>query len=333
MRVGLEFNLDNPAAWQQDTSRLYGFMLEMCEEADHLGIDSLLFSEHHVWAPHGHLTQPLVFAAAVAGRTRTTRVGSGVVVAPLHRAVQIAEAAAVVDLVSGGRLDLGLGAGYRAREYELFGADLTRRYEETDRRVGELRALWAAGDVNPLPVQERVPMFLGYMGPKGARRAGLLGEGLLTADAASWPPYRAGLADGGHDLSIAHMAGAIMGFVTDDPDRDWDVVKVHLAAKWDLYRQMFVEGTERPPPRPVDPDQLRANDMCGVLRWFVHDTPEGAAENIKRFTAGAPVKTVVVDAPLAGMSEGLIAQFVQTVCTRLRPLLVEFDPEDRWKGD
>ena len=124
-----------------------------------------LFSDDYVAAP-------LTFLAAVAARTSRVRLGTAVVLAPLHNAVEIAEQAAMVDLISGGRLDLGLGTGYRVPEYELFGADLRRRYAQTDAKAKEVRRLLSPGGVTPHPVQAEVPIWMGYQGPKGARRAG-----------------------------------------------------------------------------------------------------------------------------------------------------------------
>ena len=112
MKVGLYFDLRNPREWPQDWSRLYGFALEMCEEAERLGLDSIWVTEHHLF-DDGYLTQPLTFLAAVAARTTRVRLGTAIMLAPLRPAVQIAEEATVVDILSGGRLDLGLGAGYR----------------------------------------------------------------------------------------------------------------------------------------------------------------------------------------------------------------------------
>ena len=81
MNVGLYFDLRNPPAWAANTARLYGFALEMCEEADRLGVHSLWFSEHHMFED-GYLTQPLTFAAAAAARTRCARLGTAIIVAP-----------------------------------------------------------------------------------------------------------------------------------------------------------------------------------------------------------------------------------------------------------
>ncbi|MDQ1463513.1 MAG: hypothetical protein QOC73_454, partial [Actinomycetota bacterium] len=112
MRVGIYFDLRNPPAWRTSSSRLYGFTLEMCEEAELLGCESVWLTEHHLF-DDGYLPQPLTFAAAVAARTQRMRIGTGILIAPLHNPVEVAEQAAVVDILSDGRLDLGIGAGYR----------------------------------------------------------------------------------------------------------------------------------------------------------------------------------------------------------------------------
>src|SRR5262249_19235167 len=206
MRVGICLDLRNPPPWPQDPTHLYGFGLELCEEAEHLGAGSVWVTEHHMF-DDGYLPQTLTYAAAIAARTKHVRIGTGILIAPLHATVEIAEQVAVVDILSDGRVDLGLGAGYRVPEFELFGAGIEKRYSTTDARASELRELWAEGRVTPAPVQERLPIFLGYQGPKGARRAGRLGEGLLSGRASLWEPYRGGLREGGHDESTARMIG------------------------------------------------------------------------------------------------------------------------------
>src|SRR5689334_13601790 len=159
-------------------SRLYGFTLELCEEAERLGAHSVWVTEHHLF-DDDYLPQPLTMAAAIAARTKRVRIGTAIIIAPLHAPVEIAEQAAVVDLISDGRLDLGIGAGYRLPEYELYGKGMGKRYAVTDEMARELRRLWGEGGVTPAPVQRRLPVWMGYQGPQGARRAGLLGEYLL----------------------------------------------------------------------------------------------------------------------------------------------------------
>lgn len=325
MNVGIYFDLRNPPSWLTDGNRLYGFTLELCEEADGLGCHSIWLSEHHLF-DDGYLPQPLTLAAAVAARTKRARIGTAIVIAPLHHPVDLAEQAAVVDLVSAGRLDLGLGAGYRVPEFELYGAELSRRYAATDGCARELRRLWDV--VTPAPAQERLPIWLGYQGPQGARRAGLLGEGLLSADPRLWPPYRDALIEAGHDpAAAARMAGGVNGWVTDDPEGDWPMVSKHIAAQFDSYRRHMVEGTDRPPPRPVDPERLRSREQSRhPLDTIVYGTADDVAASIRTSTAGVPVETVFLWASIAGMPEDVVADNVRTICTKLAPLLADHAP-------
>jgi alkanesulfonate monooxygenase SsuD/methylene tetrahydromethanopterin reductase-like flavin-dependent oxidoreductase (luciferase family) len=319
--LGIYFDLRNPDRWPQEPARLHAFTLELCEEAERLGAGSIWLTEHHLF-DDGYLTQPLTFAAAVAARTTRVRIGTAIVIAPLHHPAELAEQAALVDLISDGRLDLGIGAGYRIPEYQLFDASAERRYAQTDDRARRLRELWAPGGVTPRPLQDPMPLWMGYQGPQGARRAGLLGEGLLTADAQSWQPYRDGLIEAGHDpATTARMAGGPNGWVSEDPERDWPWVSEHVAYQFDSYRRHMVQGTDMPIPRPVDPDRLRNSDRHDPLGAFLYDTPEGMAARIRTLTGDAPVETVFMWASVGGMPEDVVVANVQRLCTRLAPLL------------
>jgi alkanesulfonate monooxygenase SsuD/methylene tetrahydromethanopterin reductase-like flavin-dependent oxidoreductase (luciferase family) len=326
MRVGLYFDARNPPEWATESSRLYAFTLEMCEEAEHLGCHSIWLSEHHRF-DDGYLPQPLTLAAAVAARTRRARIGTAIVIAPLHHPAELAEQAAIVDIISGGRLELGLGAGYRRPEFDLYGADFASRYTETDGRTRELRRLWDEQIITPGPVQRRLPIWMGYQGPKGARRAGLLGEGLLSVDPGLVEPYRKGLVDGGYDPAQARMAGGIQAWISDDPDADWPIVARHLAHQVDSYRRHMVEGTDQPIPRAIDPDRLREREIGGPLSYFIYGTPEDVATRLRTYLGDAPVKTVYFWASLSGMPERMVASNVRMICTRLAPLLASESDE------
>jgi alkanesulfonate monooxygenase SsuD/methylene tetrahydromethanopterin reductase-like flavin-dependent oxidoreductase (luciferase family) len=321
MRVGLFIDLRNPYPWRQDPARLTAFTLEVIEEAEHLGIDSIWASEHHLFSDD-YLTAPLTFLAAAAARTSRVRLGTAIVIAPLHHAAEIAEQAVMVDLLSNGRVDLGLGAGYRVPEYGLFDADMGRRYGQTDEKARQVRRLLSPGGVAPRPVQAEVPIWMGYQGPQGARRAGLLGERLLNPDARSWEPYRAGLLEAGHDPSRGRMAGLVNAWVTDDPEADWPTVRPYLAHQLDSYNAHAVEGTGRPVPRPVDPERIRSG-APRLLSYFWCEQAEMVAANIRKFTAGAPVETVFIAASLSGMPEDMVVRHVRNIGTKLLPLLAD----------
>jgi alkanesulfonate monooxygenase SsuD/methylene tetrahydromethanopterin reductase-like flavin-dependent oxidoreductase (luciferase family) len=321
IKVGVYFDLRNPPQWRQNPSHLYGFTIEACQEAERLGASSAWFSEHHLFVDD-YLTSPLTFAAAVAARTSRIRLGTAILIAPLHHPAEIAEQSAVVDLVSDGRLDLGIGTGYRVPEFELYDASLKGKYAQTDAIARRLRELWSESGIRPGPVQERVPIWMGYQGPQGARRAGLLGEGLLSANAELWGPYSEGLAEAGHPIETGVMAGGISAWATDDPERDWPMLSRHLEHQLNTYRQHMVEGTDQPPPKPINLERVvNTAGGRGPLGSFTYGTPEMVAEEIRRTTAGAPVDTVFLWASIGGMDEATVMRNIETICTRLAPLL------------
>jgi alkanesulfonate monooxygenase SsuD/methylene tetrahydromethanopterin reductase-like flavin-dependent oxidoreductase (luciferase family) len=325
VQIGAYFDLRNPQRWRRDPVELYGSFLELCEEAEHVGLDSIWVTEHHGF-DDDYLPSPLTLLAAVAARTRRVRLGTGIVVAPLHPPAEIAEQAAVVDLLSGGRLDLGIGAGYRPPEFELYGADMRTRYRDNDARAGQLRALWASRKVTPVPAQERLPIWMGYLGPKGARRAGRLGEFLLAPDARLCPHYRVGLEQGGHEVASGRMGGGVQAWASDDPERDWPVVAEHLAEQQNSYRRHARIGyPDLPPFKPVDPEVLRSRRPRGFssLDHFVYGTPHEVADFVAEFTSGAPVDTLYFWAALPGMANEQILRNIRLIGTELAPLVRE----------
>jgi alkanesulfonate monooxygenase SsuD/methylene tetrahydromethanopterin reductase-like flavin-dependent oxidoreductase (luciferase family) len=296
----------------------------MCTAAESFGAASVWFSEHHLFDDE-YLSQPLTFAAAVAARTKHLRIGTAVTLAPLHRPVEIAEQAALVDVLSGGTVELGIGAGYRVPEYELYAASARRRFITTDTCAVDIARLWSR--VTPKPVQETPPIWMGYQGPKGARRAGKLGQGLLTADARCWHPYPEGLIEGGHDPGVGRMGGLVQAWVADDPEPDLPRVAPYVAYQLNSYMRHMLEGTGRPAPPPVDADHIRSGNSHGIFGPFWVDTPENVAKKILELTAGAPVRTVFVWASIGGMPTKLTMRHIETASTKLAPLLSAAGPD------
>ena len=317
LQCGLYLDLRNPPAERRPGDRVYGFTLEICQEADRLGIPAIWLSEHHAF-DDGYLPAATAFAAAVAARTRRARIGTALVIAPLKAAAQLAEEAAVVDLISGGRFELGLGPGYRCQEFDLYGASFDDRRAVTIERARTVRRMLSDGTVSPPPAQERLPIWLGFQGPRGARAAGRLGEYLLSPDPRLIAPYSDGLAEAGLTIRDGRMGGNLGIWVSEDPERDWPVVRERLHYTWDSYaRHAATDGTAR----PCDPDRMRANGFGAGDRHFIIDTPERVAGHLARFTAGTPISTVFFFTALGGMPDEMVRNHVTTIGTRLVPLL------------
>lgn len=322
MDVGFLFDLRNPPQWERPWGEHYGRALEFCEECEVQGCGGIWFTEHHLFED-GYLPQPLTFAAAAAARTRTVRIGTSVLLPALHHPAELAEEAALVDLISGGRLELGFGAGYRMPEFALFGADFGRRFAQTERHITQIRRLWEEGAITPGPVQDPVPLWGGFYGPRGATMAGRLGLGLLHVSRTVFEHYREGLSAGGHDPRTARVSDLLPVILADDPEAAWPRIAPHLAYQMNTYRQGAVVGTGQPSPPLIDPDELRDRGPDGP--WGMLDilTPEDAAIRIKGLISGLPVRHLIFWASIAGMPDDLVTRNIELVSQRLLPLLRE----------
>ena len=112
---------------------MFGRGTEIAQAADELGFDSIWCAEHH-FSTYGYLSRPLMYAVHLANNTKRIRVGSAVVVLPLHHPLIVAEEIATADILSNGRLDVGLGRGYQPYEFKRLGHDLSEsrdRFEES----------------------------------------------------------------------------------------------------------------------------------------------------------------------------------------------------------
>ena len=321
MKLGLYFDLRNPAPWARPWPEVYGRALDLVVEAERLGAASVWFSEHHLFSD-GYLPQPLTFAAAAAARTTRMRIGTAVLLAALRPAALVAEEAAVIDQISGGRLELGIGAGYSVPEYELYNADITKRYGLTDAAVAEIRRLLDEGIVTPPAAQNPVPIWLGYQGPQGAKRAGRLGVGLLSLDRALLDPYREGLVEGGHDPATARTGGMLDIIVADDPEAAFERILPHYAHQLNSYRAAAVAGSGRDAPKEITVEKLRSGAaQKGQIPGLRVLTPTDAVNAIRESTDGSPVEHVYLWASVAGMPDDLVERHVELTCTQVAPNL------------
>jgi alkanesulfonate monooxygenase SsuD/methylene tetrahydromethanopterin reductase-like flavin-dependent oxidoreductase (luciferase family) len=316
--LGLYFDFRNPRPWRRDPAEHYARSLELIEEADRRGIGGIWVSEHH-FVDDGYLPQPLTALAAIAARTRRARLGTAVVVAPLRPAVDIAEQAAIVDLVSGGRLELGLGAGYVATEFDAFGAAQAERYRATDERLAEIPRLWASGEVTPAPVQDPVPLWAGYLGPRGAARAGRLGVGLMTLSPDSHPIYVDALEQAGHDPTTARMGGVANMLIADDPDEAFERVLPHRTHQLNSYRLQAAAGTDHT-PRKLTIDEVRERGS-GVIEPLTVLTADQAVEYIRAICHGLPVTHLWFWASIGGMPDDLVHRQMELLVDEVQPAL------------
>ncbi len=328
MKVGIYLDLRNPPGWRRGWQELYAQKLDRVVEAERSGLDSVWLSEHHLFED-GYLPQPLTFASAIASRTSRIRIGTAVLLAPLRPAVQIAEEAAIVDLVSGGRLELGLGSGYLPDEFAAYGADHGRRFATLWERVQEVRGLWDEGRTTPPPAQARPRIWVGVGRKAAARRVGLLGESLLWLDPGILDDFRAGLAEGGHDPSAARVSGPAQIVLADDPEAAREAIREHHAYQQGSYLAQI--------ERQLPPGDSAPLSMARPLRLLVEGereaddtplppslhvlTPDQAGAWLAAWLQDSPVEHVFFWDSIAGMPDELADRHVALLASELAPRL------------
>jgi putative FMN-dependent luciferase-like monooxygenase len=192
----------------------YRLATEQIVHAEGVGFDSAWVAQHHFHEDEGGLPAPFVFLAQVAARTSRIRLGTGIVTLPLENPIRVAEDASVLDLLSGGRLELGVGSGGTPSSFAAFGLDSADRAAVFDRHLMILREALAGKPLGgedtlyPPAAQLIRRMWQATFSVGGGIRAGKAGDGLMlsrTQPRTKEAPH-ASLADLQHPIIDAYLA-------------------------------------------------------------------------------------------------------------------------------
>ena len=193
MKFGLYSSIADPPAGG-NLARCVEEVMDEAQLAEEHGFDSCFFGEHHQ-DRDGFLPSPLIVATAVASRTRRLKVGTSVILLPLHHPVQLAEDVVTLDIVSRGRIILGVGLGYQPADFRAFGIPMENRVGLLEEGIEVIRNCWSGKpfsfsgkhfqldevQVLPPPFQKpSPPLWIGASTPPGARRAGRLADGFVA---------------------------------------------------------------------------------------------------------------------------------------------------------
>jgi alkanesulfonate monooxygenase SsuD/methylene tetrahydromethanopterin reductase-like flavin-dependent oxidoreductase (luciferase family) len=193
MEFGLFFLMQRDEAWSEQA--VYESALEQMLAAESLGYHSVWFAEHH-FNDYGLCPAPPVLAAYVAARTTTLRFGMGVSLLPLHHPVDLAEQLAVLDVVSGGRLDVGIGRGGTLQDYQTFRSERADARQRVEEGIALMLQCWSGQPfdfqghfhsaehlyVRPRPLQQpHPPLFIAANSEDSVRSAARLGLPTLSS--------------------------------------------------------------------------------------------------------------------------------------------------------
>jgi putative FMN-dependent luciferase-like monooxygenase len=172
---------------QADPAERYRLATAQIIHAERCGFDSAWIAQHHFHEDEGGLPAPFVFLAQVAVQTSRIRLGTGIVTLPLELPIRVAEDSAVLDLMCGGRLEVGVGGGGNLSSYSAFGLDSAERTALLRGHLQVLRDAWAgrplAGGDRLYPANPRLVdrVWQATFTLDGARRAGAAGDGLMLS--------------------------------------------------------------------------------------------------------------------------------------------------------
>ncbi|MGE5272854.1 MAG: LLM class flavin-dependent oxidoreductase [Verrucomicrobiota bacterium] len=241
MKLGI--GLPNTLAHETDRR----LMLDWARLADEAGFHVLATIDK----PNYDSWDPLATLAGVAGVTEKARLATTILQLPPRNEVLVAKQAAVIDQLSGGRLDLGLGQGGREDDFQALGADFSGRGEKFERQVARVREIWSQarasthdhGEVGPAPVQDPgPPIWAGALQPQARERAARVGDGFIFGAAGSdimrqhAPGIREAFsANGKPDATVAGLAYVAVG---DDPAKALEEGAHHVLR---YYGQLWTE--------------------------------------------------------------------------------------------
>lgn len=270
VNFGLWYDFRNPVdpdanGSARKFSDMYREVLDQIAWAESIGIDSVWLTEHH-FMDDGYTPSPFVLGSAIGNRTSRMKIGTNLIVSPLHNPMRLAEDTTTLSLLTDGRFSLGVGQGYWKPEFEAFDRNLINRPSLLEEGVEIIRRCWAgcaepfqgkrlrkpAMAITPLP--ETVPdLLVGAMADPAIERAARISDGFLSTQNIHHESYLAALDRLGKGRESGRIFAGQWAIIAEDPEREWARIGKHALYQINKYIEMGAFGEM---PQFTDPDQL-----------------------------------------------------------------------------
>ena len=318
-RFGVMYDCRRTPDSDMTMTDVYDATIEQAAFADELGFDHAWFTEHH-FLEDGYLPAFQPLAGAIAARTNNIRISTDIALMPLYHPIRLAEELAILDHISHGRMELGLGMGYVPEEFKAFGVPLKNRVSMTEEGIQILRLAWGDGpfsfdgkryqldnvDVHPKPVQPGgPPLWIAAMSTPGAMRAARFGTNLLPQGrrAEVLDPYRQAVADGGADPTERRVGIIRSFYVSDDRERDWPIIRQAERFRMSVYDK-FMDAT---------PDDYGWREPGGIPQGSFMGTVDECVGEIVSFVQ----EFGITDIASSGLPPGVEPEFMANNLNRL----------------
>ena len=348
MEFGLFFLMQRDEAWTEPD--VYDSGLEQMLAAEALGYSSVWIAEHH-FNDYGLCPSPPVVAAFVAARTTTLRLGMGVSLLPLHHPVDLAEQLAVLDVVSGGRLDVGIGRGGTLQDYQTFQSDRGDSRARVEEGIELIRRSWGGAPfdfqgrfhsaerlhVRPRPAQRpHPPLFIAANSEDSVLSAARLGLPTLSSFFVPVAELQKR-----HQVyrDAALAAGLALSEIEELERRSWGMRVVHVAPDraealraieapfMGYQRRMSVlrsDSTGGSVPSSFDRSLLRLREFREYLAdgWALVGTPDEVRDDLQKFREATGYERVLLVMALPGLDTGRALRSMRLFAEHIAPVMV-----------
>jgi alkanesulfonate monooxygenase SsuD/methylene tetrahydromethanopterin reductase-like flavin-dependent oxidoreductase (luciferase family) len=348
MEFGLFFLMQRDEAWTEQD--VYDSGLEQMLAAEALGYSSVWIAEHH-FNDYGLCPSPPVLAAFVAARTTTMRLGMGVSLLPLHHPVDLAEQLAVLDVVSGGRLDVGIGRGGTLQDYQTFQSDRGDSRARVEEGIELIRQSWSGAPfdfqgrfhsaerlhVRPRPAQRpHPPLFIAANSEDSVLSAARLGLPTLSSFFVPVAELQKR-----HQVyrDAALAAGRSLFEIEELERRSWGMRVVHVAPDraealraieapfMGYQRRMSVlrsDSTGGSVPSSFDRSLLRLREFREYLAdgWTLVGTPDEVRDDLQKFREATGYERVLLVMALPGLDTGRALRSMRLFAEHIAPVMV-----------
>ncbi len=322
LKFGILWPFRNPAFARVPWAELYRTHLDLCVESEALGYDNIWLTEHH-FLDDGYSPSLLPIAAALAARTSRIRIGTYLILMPMHNPVRIAEDTATIDQISNGRFDLGVGLGYRAGEFSAQGispkergARLTEGIQIVQRLLsdetvtidGKFSQLKDIRISPPALQKPHPPIWLGALAPKAIERAARLGFHYQSVGPSALNAvYDEALARFGRRPADFQIAQARAVYVAPTREQAWEIAARPLHYMLENYVRWFVEASDMPGASDALKSLTSVDDMIRQQRSdflgedAIIGTPRDAIDMIEEYRTRGRMTHLVCYFPTSGM--------------------------------
>ena len=287
MKFGMLHLLENPI--DKTEHRIVKEQMAILRAAEDLSFDSVWPAEHH-FSEYGYCVSSSLMLATLAETTRRIRLGTGIVILPFHNPIRVAEEYALLDLMSDGRVDFGIGRGYQPHEFRGYGVDQTKSRGIFNEAIQVILQAWTRDRVNysgvhfsiqdvtvrPKPLQKpHPPIWMAALSPESYVQAGRMGFNLLCTPVFGFggktaidnlSAYRDALRTAGHDPATRQIAALFMIYTA--PSSQEAVRDFADPVIW--YYRTFSKYIAPPPGEPAVKSYepyVGVRDLAAAVTW------------------------------------------------------------------